>query len=289
MNSFLNPLGPVAAAQGHHFLVVTALVMIAGLPVLIGTPLIYWRYRRGGKGSYRPEWEFSRPLELAMWGIPLVIVLILGTLLWQDSHRYAPERALGPAPTRVEAVGLNWKWLFLYPGQKVASVGELVLPADQAVELKLTSDTVMQSFMVPSLAGQLYAMPGMVTRLNLATAEPAETQGRNMQFNGTGFAGEGFRVRILSPQAYRQWLAAARGSGPVLDEASYRRLAAPGTVAQAAAGFDSVHAGSGGPFTMRLADSDFFAGIVARYHTGQPLPVASQPGSEAYGQREAAQ
>lgn len=287
MSSFLSPLGPVAEAQGHHLLVVSLLVLIAGLPVLVGAPLIYWRYRRGNaNAAYRPDWSFSKGLEITMWGVPVAIVAALGVILWQQSHRYAPETPQGPAPLEIEAVGLNWKWLFIYPDERVASVGQLVLPADRPVTMKLTSDTVMQSFMVPALAGQLYAMPGMVTRLNLATTAPGETQGRNMQFNGNGFAEEGFSVRILPPDEYRQWLASAQASQLQLDAASYRQLAVPGSLADARHAMQGASHSGPDTFTMQLADPAMFDQVVARYHTGTPLPASSQPGTQSYAAQE---
>jgi len=277
---FLMPLGPVAAAERMHLIEVTALTLIAVLPVLLGAPLIFWRYRRGRtSAAYRPQWGFSKPLEFAMWGVPLAIVAVLGVLLWKDSHRYAPARPLGAAPLEIDAVGLNWKWLFLYPGSHIASLGELVVPAGRPVTLKLTSDTVMQSFMAPSLAGQLYALPGMVTRLGVEADKPALAAGRNMQFSGNGFAGEGFTVRVLDRTDYRQWLASSAKSPVRLDASLYAKLAEPGSLAQARELVGDRH--GSGP-AMRLDDARLLDRIVARYHSGAPVAPTSQPGAPAY-------
>lgn len=278
--NFLSPIGPVALSQRAHLIEVTMLTLIAVLPVLIGVPLIFWRYRRGnGTAAYTPEWKSNRVLEWVMWGVPLAIVAVLGTMLWNETHRWAPERALGPAPIEIEAVGLNWKWLFLYPDGRAASLGELVLPAGRPVTLKLTSDTVMQSFMIPSLAGQLYAMPGMVTRLNIEADRPAITKGRNMQYNGNGFAGEGFSVRVLDPARYQSWIASAKSSKIILDERLYDRLARPGSLSQARA---LIGEGGKDSQAMRLEDTKLFAAIVARYHAGTPVMPSIQPGAPAY-------
>lgn len=279
MSNFLDPMGPVAAAQQHHLLVVLALTMIAVLPVLIGVPLIYWRYRRGRGAAYRPDWHFSRTLEIAMWGVPLAIVAVLGVLLWQDSHRYAPERPLGPAPVRIEAVALNWKWLFIYPDGHAASLGELVLPVGQPVQLVMTSDSVMQSFMVPALAGQLYAMPGMVTRLNVEASRTGETKGRNMQYSGNGFAQEEFAVRILPAPKYRAWLASAGKNALALDTKSYAAIAAPGSLQQARAALGQK---GDGPLVFSLAEPQLFDRILARYTGGRAIAPAQQPGAPAY-------
>lgn len=284
---FLAPLGPVSASERTHLVEVTLLTLIAGLPVLIGVPLIYWRYRRGNaKAAYAPGWGFSRPLEYIMWGVPLAIVLLLGLLLWRDTFRWAPERPLGPAPLEIEAVGLNWKWLFLYPDEHVASLGALVIPAGKPVTLNLTSDTVMQSFMVPSLAGQLYAMPGMVTHLNFVADKTGSALGRNMQYSGNGFAAEQFRVRILNSGQYRNWLASAAHNPVRLDEALYDRLAKPGSLAEARA----MIAGKSkreGASPMQLDNPKLFSTVVARYHTGAPIAPDKQPGTSAYRAAEA--
>jgi cytochrome o ubiquinol oxidase subunit 2 len=276
----LHPLGPVAAEQQVHLIRVTAITMIAVIPVLIGVPWILWRYRRGGRGNYRPDFEFHAPLEIAMWGGPLLITAVLGYWLWHSTENLDPYRKLGPEPLQVQVIGLNWKWLFLYPGQGVASIGTLAIPAGRPVTLELTTDTVMQSFLVPSLAGQIYAMPGMVTRLNLMADQPGSMTGANTQFNGTGFADQSIQVLALSPADWQQWLDTA-AAAPALDRIRYGELARPGSVRQAQQSLAL-------PDTrMRLADDNLFRQVVARYHSGAALPASAQPGTPAY-QPEAA-
>lgn len=271
----LTPMGPVAAEQNAHLISVTAITMIAVLPVLIGVPLILWRYRRGRGAAYRPDFTFSAPLEIAMWGIPALIVVVLGFWLWRSTEQLDPYRPLGPNPVAVEVIGLNWKWLFLYPDQGVASVGTLAIPAGRPVTLKLTADTVMQSFMVPSLAGQIYAMPGMVTKLNLRADAPGTTEGANTQFNGAGFSGQTVAVKVLSPHDWRAWLKGANGA-PALDARAYGELARPGSLSWAK---KALHLRDS---RMRLPDARLFDHVVGRYHQGAPLPPRRQPGAPAY-------
>ncbi len=174
---FLEPAGPVAAAQLSHFGTISALMLIVIVPMFVALPLVLLRYRRGGKGTYRPDWEFNWGLELLIWGIPVALVAALGTALWNHTLKNDPYRPLGPSPLVVEVVALDWKFLFLYPEQGVATLDLLVLPQGRPVTLKLTSGTVMQSFIVPRLAGQIYAMAGMQTQLNLIADATATSPG----------------------------------------------------------------------------------------------------------------
>lgn len=274
---FLYPLGPVAADQRGHFIGIIVLTMIVILPVLLGVPLLLWRYRRGRGARYQPDFDFSMPLEVAMWGVPVLIVAALGTWLWLATEKLDPYRPLGPDPLRVQVVGLNWKWLFLYPDQGVASVGTLAVPAGRPVELSLTTDTVMQSLLIPQLAGQIYAMPGMVTRLNFQADRPGRTSGHNTQFNGEGFAEQSAEIEALSPADWKAWMDKAR-QAPALDDAAYERLAQRGKLKDARAALGIPE----GPLRLRLAAPDLFARVVARYHDGRAVDPAAQPGSPAY-------
>ncbi len=273
--NFLTPEGPVAQDQFTHLIRVTWLTLIAVLPVLVGVPLILWRYRRGRGATYRPEFEFSAPLEIAMWGIPAAILLVLSVWLWESNKKLDPYLPLGPDPLQVQVIGLNWKWLFIYPDQGLASIGTLAIPADRPVELRLTTDTVMQSFMVPALAGQIYAMPGMVTKLNLMADKPGTLTGANTQYNGTGFSGQDIDVQVMTEDNWQAWV--SEGSdAPGLDAASYRQLGLPGSSAEATAMLAL-------PDTrMRLVETDLFDQVVRRYHNGKPVGPAQQPGAPGY-------
>ncbi|WP_371348841.1 ubiquinol oxidase subunit II [Ancylobacter sp. IITR112] len=221
---FLEPAGPIAAGQIAHFGTISALMLIVIVPMFIALPLVLWRYRRGGKGSYRPDWEFNWGLELLIWGVPVALVVALGTALWRQTIAGDPYRPLGPDPLVVEVVALDWKFLFLYPEQGVATLDLLALPEDRPVTLKLTSGTVMQSFIVPRLAGQIYAMAGMQTQLNLIADETGDFTGRNTQYNGLGFATQSFTTRVMTPDDFDAWAASAKTQAATLDARAYAAL-----------------------------------------------------------------
>lgn len=280
-DSFLTPLGPVAEAQRTHLVRVVLITMIAIVPVLIGVPLILWRYRRGRAGSaYRPDWDSSRPLEIAMWGVPVVIICVLGVWLWHETKKFDPYRPLGPDPLVVQVVGLDWKWLFIYPEAGVASVGELALPVGRPVELLLTTDTVMQSFFISALAGQIYTMPGMETKLNLRADRPGTALGQNMQYNGDGFAAQKFTLHALSGEDWSDWVAKAQVSSVALTDATYRQLARRGTLDDARRMLAPEQAG--GPLLFALAQPDLFRRVLDRYHQGISVAPRDQPGAPAF-------
>ncbi|MGH1574801.1 COX aromatic rich motif-containing protein [Methylobacterium sp. P31] len=233
-HGFLSAAGPVAEhTRGLFFTVCFILIFVAG-PVLLLTPIIAWHYRLSNTGSaYRPRWGFNWPLEGLIWIPPIIIVIILAVFLWRDTHALDPYKPLASPnpPIEVQVVALDWKWLFIYPEQGVASVNELAFPVDRPLHLSLTSNTVMQSFFVPNLGGQIYAMAGMTTQLNLAASAPGRFRGENTQFNGTGFQNEKFPVLAQSPKDYAAWLAHARSGGKTLDMNAFQALSARSTQA----------------------------------------------------------
>jgi len=225
---FLDPAGPVAEAQLHHFSVIIAIMMLVVVPIFIAVPLLVWRYRRGGKGAYRPKWDFDSAVETTIWGFPLVIVAILAVALWGYTFRLDPYRPLGDDPMEVEVVALDWKFLFIYPEQGIATVDMLAIPEGRPVTLKLTSGTVMQSFMIPQLAGQIYAMAGMQTQLNLLGERAGRFVGRNTQYNGNGFHAQSFMTEVMEPSYFAQWVELQRTTPATLDWPGYEQLAQPG-------------------------------------------------------------
>ena len=225
---FLNAAGPVAGGERHLFIVVSIVLIFVAGPVLLLTPIIAWHYRLSNKNSaYKPHWEFSWPLEGLIWIPPVGIVIGLAIPLWNYTHQYDPYTPIpSKLPTvEVQAVGLNWKWLFIYPSGGVASVNQLAIPVGQPVHISLTSGTVMQSMLVPRLAGQIYAMAGMTTELNLAADRPGKFMGENTQFNGKGFQDQKFEVVAMSADDYAKWLERARQSARPLDTTTYAQLA----------------------------------------------------------------
>ena len=240
-----NPAGPVAAAQWHLYLVVGAVLVFVAGPVLLLTPLIAWHYRLSRKHNvFRPDWGFSWPLEILIWIPPTGIVIGLGFLLWFSTHALDPYRPLASAqpPLEVQAVAFDWKWLFIYPDQGIATVNRLVVPVGRPVHLSLTSGTVMQSLLIPQLAGQVYAMAGMRTQLNLAASRAGTFHGENSQFNGEGFQDEHFDVVAVGPADWTRWQARLRTSAAPLDAAAFARVSAR-SVAPRPLAFGSVPPG----------------------------------------------
>lgn len=227
--------GPIMAQERHLFLLVCFVMLFVVGPVLLLTPIFAWYYRLSNtKSVYRPDWAFNWPLEGFIWIPPIIIVVVLAFFLWDDTHALDPYRPLPsdkPA-TEVQAVALDWKWLFLYPDSGIATVNQLVFPADRPVHLELTSGTVMQSLLLPRLAGQIYAMAGMKTELNFAADRPGTFSGENVQYSGDGFPHERFPVKALAPDAYAAWLAAAKAGGGRLDLDGYKQLAATRAVSE---------------------------------------------------------
>ena len=222
-----NHAGPVAAGQWHLYLILGVVLIFVAGPVLILTPLVAWHYRLSNKNeAFRPQWNFWWPLEGFIWIPPTGIVIGLGFVLWSYTHDLDPYRPLPGAepPLEVQAVALDWKWLFVYPDERVAAVNQLAIPVDRPIRISLTSATVMQSLLVPRLAGQIYAMAGMRTQLNLAASQTGTFHGENAQFNGRGFHNQKFDVIAMSPADYRNWLDGVRASATPLDTAAYRKL-----------------------------------------------------------------
>ncbi|WP_254443923.1 cytochrome ubiquinol oxidase subunit II [Ruegeria sp. HKCCA4008] len=285
-DSFMDPQGPIAAIQKTHLLRATALIMVAVIPVLILVPLIAFRYRRrrNSHAAYRPDWDFSAKLEFLMWGVPVVIVALLSFYLWKATHRLDPYTStFGEDPAlRVQVVGLDWKWLFIYPDLGIASVGEFGIPTKRQVAMTLTTDTVMQSFMIPALAGQIYAMPGMTTQLHLVADVPEVMQGENTQYNGRGFTKQKFRTVAMNSDEFESWARKVRENGIRLDPETYQMLAmrTDRDEVQAALGTDKMPKDAL-YFTM---EQDLFQTILHRYHSGKALPVDQQPGTASFGQ-----
>ena len=272
---FLSPAGPVAAATRHEFLIVCLVMLFVIGPVLLLTPLFAWHYRMSNtRSAYRPQWGFNWPLEGFIWIPPTLIVVGLAVYLWQDTHRLDPYKPLPGQPIEIQAVALDWKWLFIYPAQNVATVNRLVIPAGQPVHLSLTSATVMQSILMPRLAGQIYAMAGMRTQLNFAADAPGSFWGENVQFNGMGFQNQKFDVAALDPDGFAHWLAETRAQPNRLDPAEYESLSRRSTLphplafgAVAPALFDRI---------VALAQPSGHA-IALKNLPPRPLPMETSP------------
>ena len=233
-HGFANAAGPVAADQRHLFVVLACVLVFVAGPVLLLVPLFAWHYRLSNtRHAYRPNWSFSWPVEALIWIPPTAIVIGLAVLLWHHTIRDDPYRPLpGGPPVEVQAIALDWKWVFLYPRQGVASVDRLTIPVGRPVRIRLTSGTVMQSLMIPQLAGQVYAMAGMTTQLHIMASRPGTFRGANTQYNGDCFAHQRFDVVALPAGAFDRWLTQARAADRPLDAATWRRLSARSVIAQ---------------------------------------------------------
>jgi cytochrome o ubiquinol oxidase subunit II len=224
---FLNPAGPVAASERDLFVKVILLMLVVIVPVLVLTPLIAWRYRyKNRDASYQPTWTFSWLPEIFIWGVPVVIVSILGVFVWRATHHLDPYRAIAPdqPALEIQVIGLDWKWLFIYPDRQIATVNELVFPVDRPIRLLITSDTVFQSLMIPRLGGQIYAMAGMRTELNLKSDAPGTFAGANTQFNGKGFQNQKFKAIAVSADEFGAWAARVQALPVRLDGPRYAEL-----------------------------------------------------------------
>ncbi len=235
----LNPAGDVAAQQGNLVVTATLLMLIVIVPVIIATLVFAWKYRQGNKdAAYEPDWHHSTTLELVIWTVPLMIIIALGAITWIATHKLDPYRPLDriddaralPAdvrPLEVQVVAMDWKWLFLYPEQGIATVNELAAPVDRPIHFKLTATSTMNAFYVPDLAGMIYAMPGMQTELNAIINQPGEFKGLASHYSGPGFSGMTFKFHGLPEGDFEQWVQKARQEGRTLDQGSYLQLAKP--------------------------------------------------------------
>lgn len=293
--SFLDPQGPVAAAQRSHLLQVIALLAIVVVPVFVLIPLFAWRYRySNSKATYRPTWDFSKGLEVLIWGVPAVIVVVLATLLIRSTialDPYRPIAAGDPAstdpalssnesPLTVQVVGTDWKWLFIYPELGIATIDELAFPTDRQLALDITSMTVMQSFFIPSLGSQIYAMGGMANRLHLAADAPGEFLGENTQYNGRGFAEQKFVARALAPDDFAAWADRVRRSGTALDATALSVVTARNTTEEARAALPGNGTAQRAIYFNDLPDALFerlmaYSRTSPTGHLDGPLPAAT--------------
>ena len=224
----LDPVGPVGAQEKQLLLNSTGIMLAIVVPVILATVAFAWWFRAGNrKAEYRPNWDYSGRIELVVWSIPTLTIMLLGGIAWIGSHDLDPAKPLPSAtkPLNVEVVSLDWKWLFIYPDQGVATVNELVIPAGVPVNFQLTSATVWNAFFVPRLGTMIYTMPGMATRLNLQADQPGIYDGQSSQFSGDGFSGMRFKVHALPLAQFNAWARGARGAGTTLNARAYAQLA----------------------------------------------------------------
>jgi cytochrome o ubiquinol oxidase subunit 2 len=226
----LNPKGPIGLAERDLILEALGLMMIVVIPVIV---MALWFPRKYSASStnadYAPKWGGSRRFELFIWLIPLAITTVLGYLAWSRSHQLDPYRPIqaGAGPVRVQVVAMDWKWLFIYPDQNIAVVNRLVFPAGVPLSFEITSDTVVNSFFIPQLGSQMYAMAGMVGRLHLLADNPGLYYGQSQQFSGNGYAYMRFEARAVSAVQFQEWLQKVKQAPYKLDSARFSQLERP--------------------------------------------------------------
>lgn len=233
MQSFtaFHTAGAVGADERNLIVITTVLMLFVFVPVVAFTLFFAWRYRESNSNAtYAPKWSHSNLLEVFLWGGPIVIIGILAVLTWQSTHALDPYKVVdsgGKDPLQVEAIALDWKWLFVYPKYDVAAVNELAMPVDTPVSVHITSDTVMNAIMIPRMGSQIFAMSGMRTQLHLLPTRKGRFFGKNYQYTGEGYADEAFHVVSISDDQFKKWVQKAKSSGERLDESRYSRLAQP--------------------------------------------------------------
>ncbi|HXO64707.1 MAG TPA: ubiquinol oxidase subunit II [Steroidobacteraceae bacterium] len=257
----LSPAGPVSEGERTILLDSLAIMLCIVVPTIVATlAFAYWFRASNTRATYLPQWAYSGRLELIVWSIPALVIFFLGGIAWISAHLLDPAEPLKSAtePLEVEVVSLDWKWLFIYPRQSVASINRMVVPVGVPLSLRITSATVFNVFFVPQLGSEIYSMYGMTSRLNLEADRAGDYFGLSAHFSGDGFPGMAFDVQAVSPQEFTTWVAAARGAGPVLNDAAYQGLLTQSQDVK--------------PYSYRAVRAGLFEDIV-----GQRLPPGEGP------------
>jgi cytochrome o ubiquinol oxidase subunit II len=235
----LNPTGDIAVQQRDLILLATGVMLLIVVPVLILTMWFAWKYRQSNKNkNYDPSFHHSTAIELVIWTCPLLIIIVLGSVTWTTTHLLDPFRPLdriapgkpvpaGTKPLEIQAVGMDWKWLFIYPEQGIATVNELALPVDRPVHFSITSTDQFNTFFAPTLAGMIYAMPTMTSELHAVLNKTGDSWGYSGNYTGSGYSDMRFKLRGVDNAGFDQWVAEAKASGKALDQATYLALAKP--------------------------------------------------------------
>jgi len=228
--TLLDPKGQVGIEQKNLILIATGLMLLVVVPVIIMTLAFAWKYRASNKAAtYTPDWSHSTKIEAAVWIIPILIIIALGYVTYHSTHKLDPYRPLDSdvKPIQIDVVALDWKWLFIYPEQGIATVNKINFPANTPVNFRVTSDAVMNSFFIPGLGGQIYAMAGMQTKLHLIADRNAEMDGISANYSGAGFTGMKFKAISTTQEDFDAWVSEVKKSPKQLDQAEYAALAKP--------------------------------------------------------------
>ena len=272
----LQPRGPIGGANSKILLDAVAIMSAIVVPTIVALIAIGWWFRASNtRARYRPGFVYSGRLEIIVWGIPILTIIFLSGLTWISAHELDPfvpiTAKAGDPPLDVQVVSLDWKWLFIYPQQRIASVNKLVIPTGVPVHFDLTSATVMNQFFIPQLGSMVATMNGMHTQLNLEADHPGNYYGVSAQYSGDGFSGMHFDVSAVSEDDFQRWVTAAKQQGPVLDRNGYFDLLR-----------DSCDVR---PFTYRSADPTLFSAVAKRQLPPGPGPYEGRagPGVRAVG------
>jgi cytochrome o ubiquinol oxidase subunit II len=261
--NILDPQGPIGAAEKTILIDSVAIMLAIVLPTIVAVFGFAWWFRASNpRARYLPDWAYSGRIELVVWSIPTLTIILLGGVAWLGAHQLDPAKAVeGPAePLTIQAVSLDWKWLFIYPDQQVATINTLTVPAGVPLHFELTSSSVMNVFFIPQFGSMIYTMNGMATQLNLRADRPGTFGGLSAHFSGDGFPDMRFDVHVVPSEQFSDWARDASRAEKPLDEASYGEIAKPSAKVQ--------------PAVYRLADPQLFHAIVM-----QKLPPA--PGAQA--------
>jgi cytochrome o ubiquinol oxidase subunit 2 len=261
-----DPLGPIGLAEKTILIDSLAIMLAIVIPTIAATLAFAWWFRASNtRATYLPDFEYSGRIELIVWSIPLLTVILLGGVAWIGSHDLDPAKPLpsDTPPLEIQGVSLDWKWLFIYPNQRVASVNQLVVPAGVPLHFSLTSASVMNVFFIPQLGSMIYTMNGMTTQLNLRADAPGSFLGQSSHYSGDGFSDMRFEVRVVSPEQFADWIARTRNAGPSLDAGSYADLAR-----------QSINPS---PFTFGAVDPALFQQIVTQKLPPGPGPQSGRP------------
>jgi cytochrome o ubiquinol oxidase subunit 2 len=265
----LDPKGPIASAERLIMFNSTGIMLAIVIPTMLATLAVaFWFRSSNSRARYLPDFDYSGRLELLVWSIPIMTVILVAGVSWISSYDLDPPKPLASSvkPVRVQVVSLNWKWLFIYPDEGIASVNHLTVPADTPISFELTSSGVMNSFFVPQLGGQIYTMAGMVTRINLLADQAGTYRGMSANYSGAGFSDMYFNVDAVPAERFAQWVTATRTTGPVLDAQTYSDLAKPSQAVR--------------PFSYRAVAPDLFNGIVTSLSTSGHASRVVSPTSQ---------
>jgi len=251
--NILDPQGPIGAAEKTILIDSLGIMLAIVLPTIVAIfAFAYWFRASNARAHHWPNWAYSGRIELVVWSVPALTVILLGGVAWIGAHQLDPARAIegSSRPLTIQAVSLDWKWLFIYPDQKVATINTLTVPAGVPLQFQLTSASVMNVFFIPQFGSMIYTMNGMATRLNLRADKPGTFQGLSAHFSGDGFSDMHFDVHVVPSEQFSKWAQDASGAEKALNERSYQQIAKPSM--------------RDAPAIYRLGDPNLFNSIVTQ-------------------------